>query len=84
MSGLLEEFQDGDGRGGFHVWCPGCVDFHALYVTGEGRPRWNFNGDMDKPTFDPSLRVRWDYGDKRESRVCHSFIRNGQWQFLSD
>lgn len=35
--------------------CPGCGDWHMLNVSGEGRPRWEFNRDGDHPTFRPSI-----------------------------
>jgi Family of unknown function (DUF6527) len=61
-------------------------------------PQWSFNGSLDRPTFNPSLLVRGtedltddEYdrvmrGEKIQPRprVCHSFIRDGQIQFLSD
>jgi hypothetical protein len=76
--------------------CPGCGRFHTIPTAG---PRaWSFNGDFELPTFNPSLLVRgtqWltdeEYdriraGEKIEPRplVCHSFIRDGHIQFLSD
>ena len=39
-----------------HEWgkiaffCPACKDWHAI-----DRKRWTFNGDVDKPTFNPSV-----------------------------
>jgi hypothetical protein len=33
--------------------CPGCKDSHHVAVPG-----WDFNGNMEKPTFSPSLLVR--------------------------
>jgi len=39
--------------------CPGCKAVHGPSVgTGPG-PRWTWNGSFDKPTFGPSLLVRW-------------------------
>lgn len=40
--------------------CPGCGDYHLLNVekpNGLGA-RWQFNGDLERPTFSPSLLVR--------------------------
>lgn len=68
-------------RGGkmyvFH--CPGCGYSHPFEVECAERG-WTWNGSMDKPTFSPSLLV-WE--NRPESR-CHSFVRDGQIQFLSD
>lgn len=87
--------------------CPGCKMCHGPSV-GPVSPSWAWNGDMDSPTFEPSLVVRWDHlsaeGRERVSEfrlvhgrnptddevpydlhmVCHSFIRDGSIQFLSD
>lgn len=81
MGGLLKPFRGKDGRRGFTFWCPGCKSIHSINTEGPP-PVWGFNGDHEKPTFTPSLRVRWTYGG--DPQCCHSFIRDGQWQFLSD
>lgn len=44
------------GRVGF--FCPGCREMHQVCVEGDGRPRWGFNGDYERPTFTPSVLVR--------------------------
>ncbi len=59
---------------GFH--CPGCGYTHTFRCEGEG-PKWDWNGDMDRPTVSPSILVRATYR-------CHSFVREGKIQFLSD
>lgn len=72
----LHEFGKGQ-RGGtvycFH--CPGCENAHPIEV-----PHWTWNGSMTEPTFDPSLLCNKDTPESR----CHSFIRDGKIQFLSD
>jgi hypothetical protein len=67
-----------------HIWfqCPGCNIAHGIPV--DGSRGWSWNGDGDKPTVTPSILCTAEYGDKREKTVCHSFIRDGQWQFLTD
>lgn len=61
--------------------CPGCECVHAVPVSGERG--WQFNGDLERPTLSPSLLVR-EYEGDTVVRVCHSFVRNGQIEFLSD
>lgn len=72
--------------------CPGCGWPHGVQ-TGEGPgPRWGFNGNVDAPTFTPSVLVQtgsavdpsiiWEDGDP--PRICHTFITDGKIQFLSD
>lgn len=43
-------------------------------------PVWEFNGDVLKPTFTPSMLVNKSLPKKR----CHSSVKAGQIQFLSD
>jgi hypothetical protein len=39
-------------------WCPGCKAAHRItYGTGNDY-RWGWNGDVNKPTFTPSVLVR--------------------------
>lgn len=46
--------------GGLGYWCQGCDMLHQVRV-GEGPgPRWGYNGNPDRPTFTPSVLVRWD------------------------
>lgn len=92
-------------EGGFAFYCPGCKCHHYF------DSRWDFDGNMDAPTFSPSLLVGpywrmpkgWDYdkAPRDENGVlllhadgihtlgafemrCHSFIRRGTIQYLSD
>lgn len=61
-------------------YCPGCQCSHGVWTLERAtKPRWEFNGDMDKPTFSPSLNV--NMGDLGR---CHSFVKNGFIQFLGD
>jgi len=71
---------------GYNVKCPGCDTWHSVYTVANqyNKAIWGFDGNMDKPTFSPSLLVTWTHGEEHEKRRCHSFIRNGEWQFLSD
>jgi hypothetical protein len=65
----------------FH--CPGCKYDHPFHVAPEkswSGAQWEWNGDMEKPTFKPSLLVFKDV----PSRRCHSFVTDGRIQFLSD
>lgn len=57
----------------FLFMCPGCNCYHMF----DGR--WAWNGDMDRPTFSPSLGVFM--GTEQQ---CHSFVRDGRIEFLTD
>ena len=54
--------------------CPGCESLHSVDA------RWTFNGDLESPTVSPSILVR---GGEKDFN-CHSFIRDGKIEFLSD
>ncbi|MBM3603622.1 MAG: ammonia monooxygenase [Alphaproteobacteria bacterium] len=76
--------------------CPGCDEMH--HVTVDGSRGWTLNGDADAPTFNPSVlvqgvrrftdaehaRVMAGEEVEPEPRTCHSFVRDGQIQFLND
>lgn len=70
-------------KGLYLVMCPGCDEYHQIHTENKYGPNWSFNGNMDKPTFSPSLLVNGDLSNKSAHR-CHSFIRDGKWQFLGD
>lgn len=38
-------------QGGYTHWCPACGEVHTIYDS------WTFNGDVNKPTFSPSVKV---------------------------
>ena len=76
---------------GFSFWCPGCESYHGIPVTGP--KAWGWNGNEESPTFSPSILVTMGplcdpvthlAIPGAPDRVCHSFIINGNWQFLGD
>lgn len=84
-----------DGYTMLMFWCPGCKEAHGVSVqrpAGQPGPLWTWDGNADRPTFSPSVLVRTgravdpafvpDPGDPPE--ICHSFVRDGQIQFLGD
>lgn len=73
-------------------WCPGCDHAHAINTN-----TWTWNGDLERPTFTPSVLVggvQWETGSGFHKpnhtvaagapTVCHSFVTDGQIQFLTD
>lgn len=48
----LKAFSDNGVTAGYTFWCPGCQRRHQVTTA------WTFNGDLEKPTFTPSLLVR--------------------------
>jgi hypothetical protein len=58
--------------------CLGCGYVHAFALRSEGGNH-EFNMDLERPTISPSLLQNFSPG-----RICHSFIRDGKIQYLSD
>lgn len=100
MSALSPILLDAE-RNRLHFWCPGCDEVHGIVHGGGG---WTWNGDANRPTFQPSILVSYyrispegmamiDRGDPPppgtdrypgRDEVCHSFVRVGSIQFLTD
>lgn len=83
-------------KGNVAIFCPGCEGHHIIPTVkpnGSGAV-WGFNGNMESPTFTPSLLIRTgkyvpgheDFDDEgyKLSSICHSFITDGKIQFLGD
>ena len=64
--------------------CPGCKCHHGVWTTNKNNNSaiWQFNGDLEKPTVSPSILVTTTW--KGEKKICHSFVRDGKIEFLSD
>ncbi|WP_426491074.1 DUF6527 family protein [Hymenobacter sp. 102] len=73
----------------YYFHCPGCNSEHGINTNAaNGRPLWILSGPPEQPTISPSILVRGGYYDQvarvDKVGVCHSFVRNGQIQFLTD
>lgn len=75
------------------TWCPACQLAHRFEILGEDgshpdRPQgdyWTWDGDLERPTFEPSMLVQWtSTGPPERQHRCHSFLRAGLWEFLAD
>ncbi len=68
----------------YKFYCPACKECHWVSVGPRSAWKivWSFNGDVDRPTVNPSLLVTRNLptGEQR----CHSFIRDGHIQYLGD
>jgi len=62
-------------------WCTACSCCHGFQV-----PRWSFNGDIEAPTFHPSMRLsvpmKMDSAEKRT--ICHYVLMGGVICYCSD
>jgi hypothetical protein len=76
----------------YGITCPACAMGHML-------KGWTFNGNLERPTFTPSLLVtgqlrfptdeeleRITTGEKVDipDGICHSYITDGNIQYLTD
>jgi hypothetical protein len=61
----------------FLYWCEGCGYEHAFALRSECGHH-DFNGDLNNPTVIPSLVENYP------GRRCHSYIKNGKIQYLTD
>jgi hypothetical protein len=77
-SKLWERKQDTDSY--FLIWCSGCKCAHGFSV-----PRWSFDGNLESPTFAPSLRLSYIHPDTGvEAILCHINVTKGQIIYHSD
>ncbi len=68
-------------------WCPACAERHDIacdkpQVNGA---RWTYDGNEDKPSFEPSINIK--VGPEKKGgtvEICHYFLRKGQIEFLAD
>jgi hypothetical protein len=83
---------------GYLFYCPACEGIHAYRVGGDpARPQWSFNGNVEKPTFTPSLLCFTTYGENdgpdgkpqqlpngRRRTLCHLFVTDGKIIYCGD
>lgn len=91
MAKILPASKDG----WYKFKCPGCGNTHYIStkeLNGSGA-QWKFNGDMDKPTFNPSINektgkyVDHSINDSEiidMSYICHFVITDGNIFFAAD
>lgn len=99
ISSVLWERDYGDGRKELLYNCPACGNLHFVRVgTWPGGAVWTWDGNAEKPTFSPSIKVTGTQpvtdaeveaitaGQKIAPRplCCHFFIRAGQIEYCGD
>ncbi len=62
--------------------CPGCKEKHLFHVKDDANahPRWFFNGNVEKPSFHPSMNINASHPEFQ----CHYFLTDGKLHFQSD
>lgn len=63
-------------------WCPACADWHQPRVAGV-QP-WEWDGERERPTLRPSVKVTWPDGKGGALRVCHFFLTAGHLHYCED
>lgn len=82
VTGRINVHTDDVGGVLLSMWCPGCDEPHTVRVDITGG--WTHDGNYDAPTIAPSIRVSNIDADGNKSTQCHSFVRDGRWEFLND
>ncbi len=74
---LVRQDYDG-GRTTWFFYCPACDALHTYSnrMSGGG-PGWDYDGNVESPTFSPSLRYL-------DATRCHLFVRAGVIEFCGD
>lgn len=57
--GMLSRLLRNTTDNGLVFWCPGCDMSHRIQHGDGAGPRWCWNQDAERPTFTPSVLVRW-------------------------
>jgi len=77
-----------EGSPDWNFFCPGYFCDHGVWINNKNSfgARWDWNGDMDKPTFTPSLKITYPHwvDGVRIDDICHFFIRNGNIEYQGD
>lgn len=63
-------------------WCPGCNEAHSFSVGNPTGPSWTFDGNLESPTFSPSLL--YNRPENAQPGRCHLFIRDGRIEYCGD
>lgn len=66
--------------------CPACGCYHGVWTTKRNKSNavWQFNGDLEKPTVSPSLRIHYHDSKSNKDVLCHFYIKNGNIEYLND
>jgi hypothetical protein len=71
-----------DGSKRLLFFCPGCKNYHEVTVVRGSEykgPVWEWDGNMEKPTFSPSILC-----NQGTDLQCHLFVHDGMIQYLGD
>ena len=75
------------GDRGYGHYCPGCRCAHIFWTMLDGKSRWAFDGNIEKPSFSPSMRSflpAIPALNEPEVTLCHYILTAGVINFLPD
>lgn len=67
---------------GYSFYCKGCREPHVYWTS--GKLVWSFNGNLERPTFTPSLLNTWTNHEEGIRLVCHLFLTDGIVSYCGD
>ena len=86
MSTELSQFLERINERELAFYCRGCKMMHPVPIAPDPEnpkaPKWQFNGDVNRPSFHPSVIAR----HTRSGKVvhCHSWIKNDTIEYMGD
>ena len=73
---------------GYAFRCPGCEHTHVFWtappLAGSTKPTWTFDGNMEAPTFAPSLKNEAPNHSDPRQRCCHLNLTAGRVHYAND
>ena len=79
ISPYLQRFEHSYG-----FYCPSCKVLHTVRTDNRHAHNWIFDGNVNKPTFNPSVKVEWPQPDVNGRYICHFFVRSGKLEYCGD
>ena len=72
-------------KGNLFFECPAqdCGLVRVPVVDGQEH-KWTWNGSLDKPTLQPSVKITWDFGEPPKFNCCHFMVIEGVIHFQND
>jgi hypothetical protein len=76
------KLQTTDTEGDYLHYCPACRQMHLINTRRKNQngAQWTFDGNMEKPTFSPSINILKEGGGSQ----CHYFIQVGYILYAQD
>lgn len=84
MNDKISRYKSGKNIG-YHFHCEGCGSAHGVFIKGSGVPIWKWNGDLEKPTFTPSVLLKYKNLSKEGNKLNKEFYKkHGRYMTLKE